>query len=186
MGKKEEFESRLAAEVKKVNEIIEAENDEVLFKDLEIPALIWYEEDGSYMKKVLRDKISVLKIVTARRTYLITGWKNQTKIGPVLLVDFGIGVPVTRAKYYLLSMALPHRYISNIRASKGIRGASLRIDYSNLKGHMYGSPSPKGVRLEYSMKKDIVDNVAKIFQTLRDAHRENNLQLHGYFTLTRL
>ncbi len=74
------------------------------------------------MKKVLRDKISVLKIVTARRTYLITGWKNQTKIGPVLLVDFGIGVPVTRAKYYLLSMALPHGYISDIRLPRVFEG----------------------------------------------------------------
>ncbi len=44
MGKKDEFEAQVAAEIKKVNEIIEAENDEVLFKDLEIPALIWYEE----------------------------------------------------------------------------------------------------------------------------------------------
>jgi hypothetical protein len=186
MGKKEEFESLLAAEIKRVGEIIEEEKDEVVFKDLDIPVRVRYKEEGSYMKSLLNDKISALKIVTARRTYLITGWKNQTKIGPAILVDFGVGVPITRAKYYLLSLALPHGYITDIKASKGLRGATLKVEYSNLKGAMVNFPKLVGVQLEYSMKKDVVDNAAKLFQTLRDVHRDNNIQLHGYFKLTRV
>ncbi len=133
---------------------------------------------------ISNDFLTHLVVVGTKRFYGVTGWKHRTIIGPKILVEFGVGVPVTRAKYHLLSFGLPHFRLARVDV-KGMMSKTVILEYDYLQGALDNAPDIDKVRVELPVKKSGAEKMRSLFLKLSSNARTKNENLRGFFTYQR-
>lgn len=131
------------------------------------------------------DFLTHLVVVGTKRFYGVTGWKHRTIIGPKILVESGVGVPVTRTKYHLLSFGLPYFRLARVYV-KGMISKTVILEYDYLQGALDNAPDIDKVKVLLPVKKSGAEKIRNLFLELANNARTKNENLRGFFTYRRL